>query len=358
MNAESGWYPDSIQIGMERYWDGRAWTEESRWPGTDPYTTAVPPDLPPPEGVPFQSMFAGMPQESTVGFSLPREPVVRTTSESSYFQPPRSRRGLRATSLVLALILVAGGSYLIFFGRHATADAAVAAAVNSSLSNRTADLTISGSGGAAGGQYTISGTGEIDFGDHALQLSLNLATGSQQISEQAIYVNNVAYVNAGNEVGQLLPGKSWISVDAGQLTQGSTPSSLGAGSLGSNPAAVLGTLSQNGYTATDLGPSTFNDENVEGYAVHVDAATTQTDGTAGNLGNPVGEYKLYINDSGLLAGITVNTTETVSGLSTNQDVTLDFSDYGVPVNVTAPPASEVAPFQSLLQAASSSATSD
>jgi hypothetical protein len=59
-----------------------------------------------------------------------------------------------------------------------------------------------------------------------------------------------------------------------------------------------------------------------------------------------------------LAGITVNTTETVSGLSTNQDVTLDFSDYGVPVNVTAPPASEVAPFQSLLQAASSSATSD
>ena len=93
MNAESGWYPDSIQIGMERYWDGRAWTEESRWPGTDPYTTAVPPDLPPPEGVPFQSMFAGMPQASTVGFSLPREPVVRTTSESTSSELSGSSNG-------------------------------------------------------------------------------------------------------------------------------------------------------------------------------------------------------------------------------------------------------------------------
>jgi Protein of unknown function (DUF2510) len=358
VNAESGWYPDSNRIGMERYWDGRAWTEESRWPGTEPYSTAVPPNLPPPDGGPFESMFSGLPRESTVGFSLPRVPVARITSEPTYFAPRPSRRGLRATSLVLALVLVAGGTFLIFFGRHASADAAVAAAVNSSLSNRTADLTISGSGGAAGGQYTISGSGEIDFGQDALQLSLNLATGSRQTSEQAIYVNNVAYVNAGNEVGQILPGKSWVSVDAGQLTQGSAPSSLGAGSLGSNPAAVLGTLSKNGYTATDLGPSTFNNQSVEGYAVHVDAATTQTGSTAGNLSNPEGEYKLYINNAGLLAGLTANATESVSGLSTSEAFTLDFSDYGVPVNVTAPPASEVAPFQSFLQAAESSTTSD
>ena len=230
--------------------------------------------------------------------------------------------------------------------------------MNSSLSDHTADLTISGSGGAAGAQFTLSGTGAIDFGHDAVQLSLQLTSGSQQISEQAVFVDNVAYVNAGNEVSQILPGKSWVSVDASQLAQGSTSPSLGAGALGSNPAAVLGTLSKNGYTATDLGPSTFNNESVEGYAVHVDAATTQTGSTDATLGNPAGEYKLYINNAGLLAGITVNTTETVSGLSTNEDVTLDFSDYGVPVNVTAPPASEVAPLQSLIQAAASSTTSD
>jgi hypothetical protein len=343
---------------MERYWDGRAWTEESRWPGTHPYTTAVPPNLPPPDGGPFESMFAGLPQQSTVGFSLPRESVLRTTSEATLVRPRRSRRELRAMSLVLALVLVAGGSFLFLFGRHSSADAAVAAAVNSSLSNRTADLTISGSGGAAGAQYTISGTGAIDFGHDALQLSLNLTSHSQQISEQAIYVDNIAYVDAGNAVSQILPGKSWVSVDAGQLTQGSTSPSLGAGSLGSNPAAVLGTLSKNGYTATDLGPSTFNNERVEGYSVHVDAATTQTGSTGANLSDPAGEYKIYINNSGLLAGITVNMTATVSGLSTNEAFTLDFSDYGVPVNVTAPPASEVAPFQSFLQATESSTTSD
>jgi len=96
VNAESGWYPDATRIGMERYWDGRAWTEESRWPGTESYNSAVPPNLPPPDGRPFESMFAGLPQESTVGFSLPREPVPPTTSEAALVRPRRSRRGLRA----------------------------------------------------------------------------------------------------------------------------------------------------------------------------------------------------------------------------------------------------------------------
>jgi hypothetical protein len=39
--------------------------------------------------------------------------------------------------------------------------------------------------------------------------------------------------------------------------------------------------------------------------------------------------------------------------SARQRLTMDFSDYGATVNVTAPPASEVGTFQSFLQAAAS-----
>ena len=79
MNAEAGWYPDATRVGTERYWDGDAWTEESRWPGTHPFTTPVPNDPPAPDAtgtlepvVPtFRPIVTGMPHESTVGFWLP-----------------------------------------------------------------------------------------------------------------------------------------------------------------------------------------------------------------------------------------------------------------------------------------------
>jgi hypothetical protein len=273
---------------------------------------------------------------------------------------------LRASSLTLAVVLAAGGSFLIF-GRHTNADAAVVAAVNSSLSSRTADLVISGSGGTASDQFTISGTGAIDFGHNSLQLTANFSMGADQLEEQEVYLNGVAYVNPGKELGQILPGKSWVSLNLGQQTSGSTSSSLGGGtgSLGNDPAAVLRALSQDGNTATDIGPSTINGVPVEGYAVRVDAAAIQKDIAQENLpawlqqelqhvSNPSVDYKVYIDGSGLLTRLTTVTTETVSGQAVSENFTIDFSDYGVPVNVTAPPADEVAPFRSLLQAAASS----
>ena len=360
-------------MGTERFWDGDAWTEESRWPGTDPFTAPVPNDLPAPGAdgslepeVPrFRPIMTGMPHESTVGFWLPPTDSLVPAHLKAPPPPSRRRRGLKAASMALAIILVAGGSFLIF-GRHTSADAAVSAAVNSSLSNRTADLVISGSGGTAAGKFTISGTGAIDFGDNTLQMTANVSAGSEQLTEQEVYLNGVAYLNIGNELSAILPGKSWVSLDLSQLTRGSTSSSLGTtDSLGSDPAAVLRALSEGGNTATDLGPSTINNASVEGYEVHIDAAALQERIAQANLpswlqqamhevSNPSVDYNVYVNGSGLLAAMTVDTTETVSGHTVTSDITLDFSDYGVPVNVTAPPADEVAPFQSLLQAAESS----
>ena len=283
MKVETGWYPDASRAGSERYWDGDAWTAESRWPGTHPFASPVPPGLPAPDDslrgvVPtLRPTMSGMPHESSVGFWLPpTDWLVPTPSGETAERTRRRRRRrrtlLRASSLTLAVVLAAGGSFLIL-GRHTNADAAVVAAVNSSLSSRTADLVISGSGGTASAQFTISGTGAIDFGHNALRLTANFSTGADQLEEQEVYLNGVAYVNPGKELGQILPGKSWVSLNLGQLTSGITSSALGVGtgSLGNDPAAVLRALGQDGNTATDIGSSAINGVPVEGYAVRVDA---------------------------------------------------------------------------------------
>jgi hypothetical protein len=274
----------------------------------------------------------------------------------------RSRKGtpFKVASLATAVVVAAGGAFLIF-GRHADADAAVADAVNSALASRTADVTISGSGGAAGANFTLTGTGAIDFGQNALQMSVSVASGANQITEQAVYLDNVIYLNLGDEIGQVVPGKSWVSLDLGQLTQGGTSPLGSASSFGSDPAAALRALSQSGNTATDLGSSTINGVNVEGYSVQIDQATIQKiaqENVPGwmqqalkSVSDSNVDYKVYVDDAGHLARMTTDVTEKVASMTVHDSTTMDFTNYGTIVDVSAPPAGEVASFQSFLQAA-------
>jgi hypothetical protein len=273
----------------------------------------------------------------------------------------RRRAAFKAASVATAVVVVAGGAFLIF-GRHADADAAVTDAVNSALASRTADVTISGSGGAADASFTLTGTGAIDFGQNALQMSVSVASGANQITEQAVYLDNVIYLNLGDEIGQVVPGKSWVSLDLGQLTQGSTSSLGSASSFGSDPAAALRALSQSGNTATDLGSSTINGVNVEGYSVQIDQATIQKAIAQENVpswmqqalksvSDPDVDYKVYVDDAGHLARMTTDVTEKVESMTVHDTTTMDFTNYGTIVDVSAPPAGEVTSFQSFLQAA-------
>ncbi len=273
---------------------------------------------------------------------------------------PRRPVVVKALSLLLAMVLVGGGAFLLV-GRHADADAAVADAVNSALASHSADFTVSGSGGAAGRDFTLTGSGAIDFTQNAMRMSITASSGPEQVTEQAVYLNKVIYLNLGSAVGQVLPGKSWLSLDLGQLTQGGAAQSLGTGSsLGNDPAAALQALAQDGNKATDLGSSTIGGVAVEGYAVHLDAAALKADiakedlpswmqDAVASVSNPNVDYKVYVDGSGRLVRMTTNTTVTVNGLSVTEGFSMDFSDYGVDVNVAAPPASDVESFQSFLQ---------
>ncbi len=121
-------------------------------------------------------------------------------------------------------------------------------------------------------------------------------------------------------------------------------------------------MAQGGNKTTDLGPSTIDGVAVEGYAVHLDAATLKADIANENLpswmqdavasvSNPNVDYKVYVDGSGRLVRLTTKTTVTVSGVAVSEGTSLDFSDYGADVNVSAPPAGDVLSFQSFLQQA-------
>ena len=356
MYAPSGWYPDTTRPNTERYWDGIAWTEQARFPGVRPFESPVPAALAQPLGdPPAVSMF----EVSTA--------AIRDGANAQPAQTHRPRRPVvvKTLSLLLAIILVGGGAFFVV-SRHTDADAAVADAVNSALASHSADITVSGSGDSVNGDFTISGTGAIDFGQNALQMSLQIATGPESVGVQVVDLDNEMYMNLGNLVGQVLPGKSWISLELGQSTQGDVAQSLGAGgsSLTNDPAAALQGLSQTGNTVTDLGSSSINGVTVEGYSVHVDAGILKRDIAQGQLpawmqqaastiSSPNIDYRVYVNGSGQLARLTTDVTEIVSGHLVDVGITMDFSDYGATVNVAAPPASAVGSFQSFLQAAES-----
>jgi hypothetical protein len=63
--------------------------------------------------------------------------------------------------------------------------------------------------------------------------------------------------------------------------------------------------------------------------------------------------KVFVDHAGMLRSFGTQVTESTPTGSASLDESLDFSDYGAPVDVHAPPAEQVESYQQLLQAAGS-----
>jgi hypothetical protein len=274
----------------------------------------------------------------------------------------RSRTPLAAAvSVVLVVLLVVAA--VIVFGRSESASAKVVDAVNSTLKDGTAHVTMTVSGQAAGTSVAGTGTGGIDFTTNALQLQMDVTADGQQVPVNAVYLGGVVYESVPG-LSTVAPGKTWLSIDlsALQKAESESPSTQ---SLGDNPAVMLQMLAQQGNTVVPLGPSTVNGVAVNGYSVTVDPASVarqlktadlpawMQQAVSGLKVNNVG-ITVYIDNSGLLRSFVVQTTETAAAGSSSIDETIDFSDYGTAVDVSAPPAGQVETFQQLLQAAGTS----
>jgi hypothetical protein len=287
---------------------------------------------------------------------------------------PKRMWGRRVVPLALVLVLlVASVITAVLSTGKTSADAAVVEAVTSAVNDRTATLTLGGSFDVDGTAVPLTGTGSMDFTQAAEKILLHLSEpgSGQQLTETGVFVGHVMYINMGDLIGEVVPGKSWISLDLSQLSDGSASSSalgLGGSTLGSDPVAILKLLGQSGNEATDLGPSTVDGQSVEGYSVVVNQSMLRAQmarkgvpswmqAAMAAVKNPHESYRVYVNGSGLLERFANEVTLTVGGQSVNDVATMDFSDYGVPVSIAAPPATQVTTFGDFLHTASAAASS-
>lgn len=273
--------------------------------------------------------------------------------------------GLRRRTVVLAgagvaVLAVAGVAIGIgaSSGAPRTASATVAASVGRALSDRTARIELTMHVDGLGQQVDASGPGQIDFTTGSLLVTLGMDVSSTSLTVPVVYSGGTVYEKVP-ELSTLEPGRSWATIGMGA-------SAGGAGALGSggNPAAMLALLEQKGATVTDLGPHTVDGAATTAYDVVIpksmvehaiaDAhlpswmrqAASQVD-----IGNT--QETVYIDRAQHLRRVTIHVDEAAAGNTISVDETMTLSDYGLPVHVTIPPASETVPLQQVIQDARS-----
>jgi hypothetical protein len=288
-------------------------------------------------------------------------------------RPHYEKRMVAWVVAALAAVIIIAGTVAIIATAgtgNGNADAAVVSAVSSVLGDRTASLTLSGSVDAGGQNVPVIGSGMADFTRNAMQLRMQLGNlGLGNLTEEADYVGNVMYINMGDLIGQILPGKSWVSMDLSQLAAGQPDSvDLSGSSLTNDPVAALKLLAEQGNTATELGPSTIDGVAVEGYSVKMNQARLRQEVNSATLptwlrqtevsvSNPNLTYVLYITQGGLLDRMTTDVSLSTGGQKVVDALSMDFAHFGLPVAITAPPIGQVGSFAQFEQAAQSGAGS-
>jgi len=202
--------------------------------------------------------------------------------------------------------------------------------------------------GKAAGQ-DITGEGDLKFGSGAAALSMDMTTPQGSIS--MVFLDSVLYVKLPKE---LQPGKAWVRIDSTSDSPIAKALSTVNEQLGKNadPRAALQEFEKSGeITATR--EEELGDKKTTHYTVTVNVqkmADNQTDPTqkkamqdaiaAGMKDFPV---DVWVDEEGLPVRFALDTpTPDGSGGMTSVKMQVDYTDWGKPVEIAAPPADQVA----------------
>lgn len=286
----------------------------------------------------------------------------------------RARRPATGYVLVAALGLLIAGLAGIFTVRSrvgpgairtATQQPSLSASVAHALASGTARIRLQADVGP--GLLGGTGTGLADFraGSMSLEMTMKLPQNSQTVAAKLLFLSGVMYEQIPG-IDRVAPGKSWVSIDLAAITKvpGSSVGVLGGGS---NPAAMLRLLTSQGAQVTDVGAKVIDGVTTEEYHVVLSAAVIQHQIATANVPawlrsamasvtvGPISQ-NVYVDRSGQLRRTEMVTSSTVGGRSITSSESMDYYDYGVPVQISAPPATQVLPMEQFLpQAQSSSA---
>ncbi|MGH9028758.1 MAG: hypothetical protein ACRDV4_04005, partial [Acidimicrobiales bacterium] len=201
--------------------------------------------------------------------------------------------------------------------------------------------------------------GEVNFATSAAAMTIDVE--GQKLS---VVSSAGAVYESIPGISQVLPEKSWLSlpvVDAGTTGEGLVSSA--------DPQQMIRILESEGNVVTSIGQSTIDGVAVDGYVVQIDKASAES--SLIGLGLPRSEaaaaeqflqemkaltFRVYIDAQGRLAQMDFSTSIPDGLQQVSVSTTLGLTDYGAPVAVQVPPASEVAPLQQFLKTLGVSST--
>jgi hypothetical protein len=278
---------------------------------------------------------------------------------------PRKRRGVEyafvaagAIVAVLVFVVLEGGSH-----PPGIAPAAfVTRAAQHTLAQHTADFMLSSTANVGGQSFAMGGSGQIDLATDAMSFNVGASTATGSITENELQVGGIRYlrITVNGRSLALSGGRQWI-----EMPYSATPVQSFATS---SPESSLALLSQQGARVTPLGSLSIGGQNCNGYAVtpssqatlagarqwfaKIGMSTAATNAALQALQNvqPPTITAWFGSQNYLACQVTVsmqfgNPSSSGSG---GVQARLTFTHYGVPVEISAPPASDTVSLQQYL----------
>jgi hypothetical protein len=266
------------------------------------------------------------------------------------------RRAVALLPLALLLVLAPGcGSEALELD-----PVAEAAAKTSEAGSSKVDFSMSMKG--AGMSIDLTGSGAFDFVESrgALTYRMNVPELGRMSMEMRM-VGSRIFMRMPTELGGELPeGKSWIGIDVGKALD---DEGLGAFDFTSqqDPAEMLRILRAASDDVRESGSATIRGVATKRYvgrmdlhkAIEVGLDEQGIDGAerekarramerlleqTGSVGVP---FEVFLDQDGLVRRVTQEYGMTIEGEKIAMDVAMDFFDFGVQVDVRAPPEAEV-----------------
>ena len=235
--------------------------------------------------------------------------------------------------------------------------AAASTTADASSSRMTIDMELSGEMADAGVD-SIHAEGVFDYDEREGRMTMSLPLGPDQpVSELEVrYLDSVIYQRFPPEMSNVFGGKPWIKID---LDEAAALSGMDLGALASaqsaDPTQGLAYLRGVSDDVSEVGEETLRGEDVTHYKLTIDLAKAldeapddQKDAIRSameQLGTDTTiPAEAWIDDDGRLRKLVQETTVSELGA---MKMTMELFDFGVDVDVSEPPASEVTDFGGL-----------
>ena len=255
-------------------------------------------------------------------------------------------RGRLCVVILAAVAVLAAGCGT----RQASADALSAAVANTAAT--TSRVTVSTTLSSPGMTTTITARGEFDYAHPRGVLRMGgLAFGGEEVR----YLPPQLYVKFAHAPGAPFPkGKVWVEISLPSRAAGGALPFLPLGNVNASPMDLLSALTAIASKVTDLGPATIRGVAVTHYRVSVDLAKAEAHqrpraraefhSFASSLDSATLPVDVWVDGQARVSRIAISLPMPHgSGMPAGFRVSeaVDYYDFGVPVQVSAPPASQV-----------------